>query len=83
MIPLTEPQDNQLLLPLKGACVSQKVDIWNYSYCHDLFMRQEIIPQNWNENKQEAFSLGISPTFAQELSDPALAEQVSNLRQDI
>ena len=58
---LTETQAKQLLQPLKGLCVSQTVDIWNYSFCQDNFMRQEIIPQNWNQHKLESFSLGSSP----------------------
>lgn len=47
--------------PLKGMCVNHMVDIWNYTFCHDSFMRQELIPQAWNKNKQESFSLGEAP----------------------
>ena len=64
MLPISDALADQLLHPLLGYCLGQKIDIWMYTLCVGAFSRQEMIVQAGPT--KEVYSLGLNPRLAPE-----------------
>ena len=66
LMPISDELADQLLHPLLGHCLDQKIDVWKYSLCVGAFSRQEMIVST---SQSETYSLGVNKRLSEENLD--------------